>query len=353
MANCPNKPLSDDHVRGCGCGCDAVGTVPTSEHRIAGVTRMLVAVDGSPAAAAAARWAACEAAMRDVDLTIVHVLQSAPGVWLQTGWPAIPGPTEVREHQLAQGDKILETTLEVIAKTIGPRRPRRVTAKLCVGAVAPILSSFTHKESDMIAVGRRGKGGIHRSLLGSVSSSVLRAAHCPVAVVHHHLAPARPTGSPVVVGIDGSAASERAAAIAFDEASRRAVHLVAVHAIAGPETPHAQELLTRSLAGLQYRYPDVGVRRVVASAHPADALLAESQHAQLLVVGTRGRSGLTGRLRGSVGAAVVQACRTPVIVVPGHDIPDTCGSPQAAGECQAMVSERRLVSRHSRRSIAK
>lgn len=351
MANCSDKSLSDDQMRS--RGCHAVETVPASGDRIAGITRMVVAVDGSPAATAAARWAACEAAMRDVDLTIVHVLQSAPGAWLQTGWPAIPIPTEVREHQLAQGDKVLETTLEIIAKTIGPRRPRRVTTKLCVGAVAPILAGFTRKESDMIAVGRRGKGGIHRTLLGSVSSSVLHAAQCPVAVVHHHLGPARPPGSPVVVGIDGSAASERAIAIAFDEASRRAVHLVAVHAIAGPETPQAQELLMRSLAGLQHRYPDVGVRRVLASAHPADALLAESQHAQLVVVGSRGRAGLIGRLRGSVGAAVVQACRIPVIVVREHDIPDTCGSPHSAGESQAMVSELCLVSRHSRRSIAK
>jgi nucleotide-binding universal stress UspA family protein len=324
MAKCSDQPLSDDQMRG--GGCHAVETVPTSEGRIAGIARMVVAVDGSPAATAAARWAAFEAAMRDVDLTIVHVQQSAPGAWLETGWPVIAIPTEVREHQLAQRDKVLETTLEVIAKTIGPHRPRRVTTKLCVGAVAPILAGFSRKESDMIAVGRRGKGGIHRTLLGSVSSSVLRAAQCPVVVVHHQLLPAPSPDSPVVVGIDGSAASERASAIAFDEASRRAVDLVAVHAIAGPETPHTQELLTRSLAGLQYRYPDVGVRRVVAGAHPADALLAESQHAQLVVVGSRGRRGLTGRLRGSVGAAVVQACRTPVIVVPGHDIPDSSGS---------------------------
>ena len=47
--------------------------------------RIVVGVDGSPAATAAARWAACEAARRNVELTIVHVLQSAPEVWLQQG----------------------------------------------------------------------------------------------------------------------------------------------------------------------------------------------------------------------------------------------------------------------------
>ena len=75
------------------------------------MNRIVVGVDGSPAAAAAARWAACEAAMRNVELSVVHVLQSAPEVWLQTGWPAIPLPAEVGEDQLAQGEKILEDTL--------------------------------------------------------------------------------------------------------------------------------------------------------------------------------------------------------------------------------------------------
>jgi hypothetical protein len=111
-------------------------------------------------------------------------------------------------------------------------------------------------------------------------------------------------------------------------------------------------VLTQSLAGFQDRYPDVGVCRVVAGAHPADALLAESERAQLVVVGGRGNSGLTRRLRGSVSAAVVQACRIPVIVARGHVNPDTC-APHITGASRAMVSERRLVPRHSGRSIAK
>jgi Universal stress protein family len=66
--------------------------------------RIVVGVDGSPAATAAARWAACEAAMRNVELTIVHVLRSAPDAWPLTGWPAIPLPAEVGEGQFARGE---------------------------------------------------------------------------------------------------------------------------------------------------------------------------------------------------------------------------------------------------------
>jgi nucleotide-binding universal stress UspA family protein len=100
--------------------------------------RIVVGVDGSPAATAAARWAACEAAMRNVEMTIVHVLQSAAEVWLQSGWPAIPLPAEAGEDQLAQGQEILEDTLSVIAKTTGPRQPRSISTRVCIGAGAVV-----------------------------------------------------------------------------------------------------------------------------------------------------------------------------------------------------------------------
>ncbi len=215
--------------------------------------------------------------------------------------------------------------------------------------IAPILSSFTHAESDLIVVGRRGRGGIHSTQLGSVSSAVVRAARGAVAVVHHHLAPAPPTGAPVVVGIDGSAASESVAAIAFDEASRRAARVVAVHAVEGRDTLWAEGLLTQSLVGFQQRYPDVGVSRVVSGAHPADALLDGLTSRPIGGVGSRGPSGLTRRLRGSVTAAVVQVCRIPVVVVSRHVNACTYSSPSRPdGATPTMVETPQLTVRRRR-----
>lgn len=87
-----------------------------------------------------------------------------------------------------------------------------------------------------LQAGRDGRAGLPRSgavagaLLGSVSSSLVRHAHGPVAVIPEEPRPARPPHAPVVVGIDGSPTSGLAAEIAFDEASRRGVDLVALHA---------------------------------------------------------------------------------------------------------------------------
>jgi nucleotide-binding universal stress UspA family protein len=136
----------------------------------------------------------------------------------------------------------------------------------------------------LIVVGCRGLGAIGRRLLGSVSSGLVHHAHCPVAVIHDEdpMVP-HPSKAPVVVGIDGSPASEQATAIAFEEASHRGVDLVAVHAwsdFSAFELPPAEwedleknveEGLAKWLAGWRKGYPDVDVRRVVVLDRPASA----------------------------------------------------------------------------------
>lgn len=281
---------------------------------------IVVGVDGSPTSDAAVDWAARDAAMRNVALTVVHV---APA--LSVNWSSDPAPDELATWQASQGKQILRDAVAIAEMATQKDGRLRIDSQLFIAVTVPTLVDLT-KDAEMIVVGSRGIGAFGRTLMGSVSSGLVRHAHCPVVVIHDALRPWTAQTSPVLVGVDGSRTSELATALAFDEASRRGVELVAVHAwsdwgnydIPGLNIPgleqEAEEVLAERLAGWQERYPEVSVRRVVVCGKPAHQLVEASKDAQLVIVGSHGRGGFAGMLLGSVSSAVLQSAGAPVIV---------------------------------------
>jgi len=86
------------------------------------------------------------------------------------------------------------------------------------------------------------------------------------------------------------------------------------------EEEHA--VLAEQLAGWRDKYPDVPVRQIILRGRPADALLhyaarSEAIRPQLVVVGSRGRGGLSGLLLGSTSQSLICHAHWPVIVVRG------------------------------------
>ena len=272
----------------------------------------------------AVRWAAREATMRHVPLTVVHAAASLPVLVSTLAWPAGRIPEEVLEIQENEGRRVVADAIKAV-KDVDSDRPE-MNSELVFGGAVPTLVDLS-KEAKMVVVGCHGRSGRHRRLLGSVSTGLIHHAHCPVAVIHDEIASSPQSAQrPVLVGIDGSRASELATEIAFDEASWRGVDLVALHAwsdadmstIFGMEVSAVQaaadKTLAEALAGWQERYPEVTVHGLVEFERPAVHLLENSQRAQLVVVGSHGRGGFAGMLLGSVSSNVAQEARVPVIV---------------------------------------
>ena len=133
----------------------------------------------------------------------------------------------------------------------------------------------------------------------------------------------------IVVGVDGSPASVRALRWALGQAELTGAEVKAVYAWQVPAMygATAMSMPGEQLAEIAESTLDeildhvvgdahvVPVSRVLVQAHPAKALLEESEGADLLVVGSRGHGGFVGALIGSVSQQVVQHATCPVVVV--------------------------------------
>jgi nucleotide-binding universal stress UspA family protein len=267
------------------------------------------------------RWAAHDAALRKVPVTLVpvgHGFGSSARIWT-----AAPTIDELRQAHSDEARQILSNAIKVIEDGADEGDLPAINSELLYSASVPPLVDLS-KEAQMVVVGRRRHAASGGGLDALLATGLLHLAHCPVAVIHDEDSTALPsTQLPVLVGIDGSGGSQLATETAFAEASMRHVELMALHAWTDDDTStmpdtdwstsqsRARQVLEEGLAGWQDNYPDVTVRRIVVSSDPARQLSKQSCSAQLLVVGSHRRSGVT---LGSATAAVLKDVGIPVIV---------------------------------------
>ena len=279
---------------------------------------ILVCVDGSAASDDAVAWATRETIMRQLPITLMH---SVPPVIVD--WSVLQ--LDIPGWQRENGQHVIDQARKTLSANLGESEPPEIHTEMVYSSVVPTLIDAS-KGAWMIVAGSRGLGALGRLLLGSVTTALMHHAHCPVAVIHSDGSAAPASTAPVLLGIDGSLASEAATALAFDEASRRGVGLVALHAWSDvgvfpmlgmdwrDSERKAQEILAERLAGWQEQYPDVLIERLLFCDQPSRWLVKESERAQLVVVGSDGRGGFPGMLLGSVSSAVAQSATVPVIV---------------------------------------
>lgn len=282
---------------------------------------VLAAVDGSANSYQAAAWAAADAVLRHLPL---HILTSGA---VQTGIaPGMSLGAADLDWLRVDAERVVAEAARV-ARAAVPDKDLVITTEVSFEPAAPLLIERS-RTAQILVVGSRGLGAFQRGLLGSVSRAAAQHAHSPVAVIHGNAANDPVSAAlPVLVGVDGTANSVPAVELAFDEASRRKVELVALHAFSDSSAldvpifgwdlgrQSAEADLAETLAGYAERYPDVPVRRIVVANRPVRSLVDEAASAQLLVVGSHGRGGFSSMLLGSTSNAVLHSVETPTIVV--------------------------------------
>jgi nucleotide-binding universal stress UspA family protein len=247
-------------------------------------SRVLVGVDGSEAG-----FEACCQAVRLGDPQAV--IEAVAVVHLAEAMHAGMDAPQIAD----QFQRDAELALEHAAQLIGDRvRPRFVNGFV----TASLLREIERAEATLVVVGSHGHRRMTEILIGGVAGELLHIAPCAVLVARPA---ADPEGFPrsIVIGLDGSAAAEYALDAAERLASRLRVQLRVITAVEGKSVdlervrqcqPPAEEI----------------------DARPVEALVAASDAADLLVVGSRGLHGV--KALGSVSERVAHQAACSVLV---------------------------------------
>ncbi|WP_418955590.1 universal stress protein [Streptomyces tritici] len=278
---------------------------------------VVVGVDGSPSARAAALWAAAEADRRGRGLSIVHAADTDRRAY----WTDAETLQAVRE---AGRDLLAET-----AHAVRDRFPQLAVTKVLSRRDSVSGIHETAGDSGTIVVGSRGLGGFSALMLGSVGLGVAARADGPVIVVRGESE--RPeTGSVTAAVHDATDLDWLLVAAAEAEAHKAALRIVSVWNV----LTHVGSVATmlddldeiarrrvhevKALAeSVREAYPDLIVGHHVETGTSTPGILIEaSARTDLLVMG-RGRHPLgVGRSLGRVAHALIHHAHCPVEIVP-------------------------------------
>jgi nucleotide-binding universal stress UspA family protein len=157
-------------------------------------TKILLATDGSSEAELATRTAVDLSQKTDSELHVIHVMDVAKvSLSMAMLYPEatdpegveLPDPVleeDLEQRAQQQGREVLDEEVERVRSAGGTVAQSHLT-------MGDVEREIVHLAEDLgaglIVMGSRGRGGMRRALMGSVSDLVVRHAHCPVLVVRH------------------------------------------------------------------------------------------------------------------------------------------------------------------------
>jgi nucleotide-binding universal stress UspA family protein len=289
---------------------------------------VLIAVDGSVGAAEAVSLARTMAWPDQSRLRIVSVVER--GAWIPA-LPRLPGTA----HPVLESEVVayLEAQQRQIVELFSPARDVE-TVILRGRPATAIVEEARDFAADVVMVGSRGHGAIATLILGSVSAEVVEHAPSPVLVAR------RPTLSHVVMATDGSPSARAAEDVVagWPVFEGLPIDVVSVADAVRPWTSgiapgfqrqarvaYAQEL--NEVSQVAERVAREATMRLHGAGRLADAMvrrgdpaaeiiaLAEQRRADLVVLGSRGRSAIVELVLGSVARNVLAGSDASVLVV--------------------------------------
>ena len=254
--------------------------------------RIVVGFDNSRGSIEAVHWAAGEATRRS----------SALGV--MTCW-AVPADVDfygagARQHQ----------GLDAVVDDVRRRYPNLVISATATHLDPREALIAETENADLLVIGSTEMGVARQMLLGSVARTAARRSACPVVVVNGS---GRRPIEKIVVGVDGSSAAATALEWACAEANLHGSVLCIVQAREAGQHEQAQQVLDRAVAECRPRTTSQVTAELVEGP-AAGALIRASEDADLVVIGSRGRSGFKTALFGSVALTVSDAAACPVVI---------------------------------------
>lgn len=282
--------------------------MPNSQFRT-----ICVPVDGSPAAHAALEIAIALVGTGGT-LTLVNALNRA-AVVAECSTP-YGGDASIVLDAFEDNQRIV---LEEARKQCEASSVNAQTIGLDGSASSAISAFVTDGDFDAVVMGTHARSGLSRLLLGSTAEAVLSSARVPVFVTSEGEHSRLKNGiRSVVVAFDetepAQAAAQFATAIARDYSAKLA--FVHVREDDAERENEASRVMKRA-CDVAARHGAPCEQVVLDGAAPVTiATAAAARLADLIVIGTHGRHGLTRLRLGSVAAAVIRAATVPVLVIP-------------------------------------
>jgi nucleotide-binding universal stress UspA family protein len=259
---------------------------------------IIVGIDGSQAAIAAAFWGVDEAISRAVPLRLIAVIKQTH-----------PSPDDY-DRDLAHSEKSLreaQLAVEASGKTVN------IETEIPRGPVGSVLVEAS-RDAEMICVGSVGIGRYARSILGSAATELAEKAHCPVMVLRTDSEQPPPDVNWIVVRMTDAPDNDAIVKYAAQEAKLRRAPMLVLGGRPEELTEHADGEFERRVQEWRQRHPEVRVYPITTKDAIARFLRANDERVQLAVI-SAAESGQLARLVGPYGHPLFRHPECSVLVV--------------------------------------